>query len=396
MTVLTLTPRTPGSLTIDTLTVSVAAASNLVISSDLGGTGTGDIVLQTRGGVERLRLKNAGDLLLTAASDQRALRVTGASWTAGKTFPLAGGNKDGMFFVDGFTDAGGAASPLTYTKLFGGYATKTGHGNLDAFWFSGNHQGDGEIGLFIGDATTPLGGAGGNLWGLDIVLIDQTGAQMYGGRLALDAQYTRTTTGTGTTVSGSPSVTAVTTATGTWLKGQSISGSGVPAGATILSVVGSVITLSANASASASGVALTGTKVGVGLIVSNENTSNTLDNGVRVQGKFSRPFIAYSDSGTTVIFDVDSAGAVRHGGSVTPLTNGTLDLGDIGTRYRNLYVNNLLVNAADAASGSGVLALHNAAVLPSTNPASGGVLYVDAGALKYRGSAGTVTTVAAA
>jgi hypothetical protein len=33
--------------------------------------------------------------------------------------------------------------------------------------------------------------------------------------------------------------------------------------------------------------------------------------------------------------------------------------------------------------------------LPTTNP-TGGVVYVDAGALRYRGSAGTVTTLAPA
>ncbi|MBF0415587.1 MAG: hypothetical protein HQL79_07445 [Magnetococcales bacterium] len=46
--------------------------------------------------------------------------------------------------------------------------------------------------------------------------------------------------------------------------------------------------------------------------------------------------------------------------------------------------------------GSGVFGLANAATVPTTNPASGGVLYVQAGALKYRGSSGTVTTIAPA
>jgi hypothetical protein len=50
----------------------------------------------------------------------------------------------------------------------------------------------------------------------------------------------------------------------------------------------------------------------------------------------------------------------------------------------------------NAGSGVGVIAIGNATTLPSTNPTSAGVLYVDAGALKYRGSSGTVTTVAAA
>lgn len=46
--------------------------------------------------------------------------------------------------------------------------------------------------------------------------------------------------------------------------------------------------------------------------------------------------------------------------------------------------------------GDGVMFIANAGTNPSTDPTSGGVLYVDAGALKYRGSSGTVTTIAAA
>lgn len=46
-------------------------------------------------------------------------------------------------------------------------------------------------------------------------------------------------------------------------------------------------------------------------------------------------------------------------------------------------------------SGVGVIAIANATTVPTTNP-SAGVLYVQAGALKYRGSSGTVTTLGAA
>jgi hypothetical protein len=46
--------------------------------------------------------------------------------------------------------------------------------------------------------------------------------------------------------------------------------------------------------------------------------------------------------------------------------------------------------------GSQVLAMNNAATVPTTDPAAGGVLYAEGGALKWRGSAGTVTTIAAA
>jgi hypothetical protein len=46
--------------------------------------------------------------------------------------------------------------------------------------------------------------------------------------------------------------------------------------------------------------------------------------------------------------------------------------------------------------GQGVIAIANASVAPSVNPAGGGILYVEGGALKYRGSNGTITTIAPA
>jgi hypothetical protein len=46
--------------------------------------------------------------------------------------------------------------------------------------------------------------------------------------------------------------------------------------------------------------------------------------------------------------------------------------------------------------GQGVIAIHNASIAPPGTPANGGILYVDGGALKYKGSSGTVTTIAPA
>jgi hypothetical protein len=43
-----------------------------------------------------------------------------------------------------------------------------------------------------------------------------------------------------------------------------------------------------------------------------------------------------------------------------------------------------------------VIGLANAATVPTTNPTGGGVLYAEGGALKWRGSSGTVTTIAPA
>jgi hypothetical protein len=56
-----------------------------------------------------------------------------------------------------------------------------------------------------------------------------------------------------------------------------------------------------------------------------------------------------------------------------------------------------LLSATKAFGGGlGVVGIANATTVPSTNPSGGGVLYVEAGALKFRGSSGTVTVIAPA
>lgn len=64
------------------------------------------------------------------------------------------------------------------------------------------------------------------------------------------------------------------------------------------------------------------------------------------------------------------------------------------TRFRvDQYGNARIGHGATAGGGAGVLGFANAATVPNSNPA-GGVLYVESGALKYRGSAGTITPLA--
>lgn len=53
-------------------------------------------------------------------------------------------------------------------------------------------------------------------------------------------------------------------------------------------------------------------------------------------------------------------------------------------------------NTTQLGSGTKVVALANATAVPTTNPTGGGVMYVEAGALKYRGSSGTITTLGVA
>lgn len=83
-----------------------------------------------------------------------------------------------------------------------------------------------------------------------------------------------------------------------------------------------------------------------------------------------------------------STGFGSNAAGVCQVNNGTM-----GT-YRDLLIRNLGLNGAISAGGGvGVAFIANATTAPTTNPTGGGILYVESGALKYRGSSGTVTTL---
>ncbi len=68
----------------------------------------------------------------------------------------------------------------------------------------------------------------------------------------------------------------------------------------------------------------------------------------------------------------------------------------IGSRVAAERQSLCLGNYGEVGAGRGVFALSNAHTVPTTNPVGGGVLFAEAGALKWRGSSGTVSTIAAA
>ena len=81
-----------------------------------------------------------------------------------------------------------------------------------------------------------------------------------------------------------------------------------------------------------------------------------------------------SDSGTV-------GGHVIIKGGLQGSFRGNIGLGgDIGTHGLTL--------------GSNCVFIKDAVSVPSANPPFGGILFVESGALKYRGSSGTVTTIA--
>lgn len=157
-------------------TVSVRQTSDSAVAVRMVQFGAGPVAKWKHGAVDVGFINANGSLLLLPEADAPGIYVSEPAWGAARAFAYS--NKDGIFYVDNFLDASGDDSPRSYTKMFGGSMTKTGRGNVDAFWASVTHQGVEEAGLFIGDVS---GSAGGNLWGAHFELTANTvEAQMYG------------------------------------------------------------------------------------------------------------------------------------------------------------------------------------------------------------------------
>lgn len=97
--------------------------------------------------------------------------------------------------------------------------------------------------------------------------------------------------------------------------------------------------------------------------------------------------------GTTATTNVTSATCIGERSQAT--TNNVIVLGKAIANRPNMIFGGV---GASAAFGSGVGVFHiaNAQTVPSTNPTGGGIIYVEAGALKFRGSSGTITVLGVA
>jgi len=85
----------------------------------------------------------------------------------------------------------------------------------------------------------------------------------------------------------------------------------------------------------------------------------------------------YSETGSNTLY-------ISNSNTTTPLIWGDFSNKDIG------------INSKDIAGGAGVIAIANATTAPTGTPTGGGVLYVESGALKFKGSSGTITTLGVA
>lgn len=123
------------------------------------------------------------------------------------------------------------------------------------------------------------------------------------------------------------------------------------------------------------------------------NLDNTYDDGTTALR--SRVYYGYTGDFTTRV--------------TAPLV-GTASAANLGLQYNS--ISKILILSAETrfiagdnvafngtgsfGSGVGVIGILNAGTPPTTNPTGGGVLYTEGGALKFRGSSGTTTTLAAA
>lgn len=102
---------------------------------------------------------------------------------------------------------------------------------------------------------------------------------------------------------------------------------------------------------------------------------------------------AYMDDGTTRITPVRitrATGLVTLSGAITAAGLGTFAGVTLST------TTSLSLGTPSLGGGAGVISIANATTAPTTDPSGGGILYVESGALKFRGSSGTITTIAAA
>jgi hypothetical protein len=125
------------------------------------------------------------------------------------------------------------------------------------------------------------------------------------------------------------------------------------------------------------------------------STVSTLDTGITIRGVASQSanLLELQNSAASVLFSVTSSGNVR-----APNGVGTNAIQGQDTLTAIVVHNGRGITVGTGASiqggGTGVIGIANAGTVPTSNPTGGGILYVEAGALKFRGSSGTITTIA--
>uniref|UniRef100_UPI00321FC93C hypothetical protein n=1 Tax=Thermogutta sp. TaxID=1962930 RepID=UPI00321FC93C len=120
--------------------------------------------------------------------------------------------------------------------------------------------------------------------------------------------------------------------------------------------------------------------VNAGRYDSNGGANQTSNNSVYL-GYDAR---ALADGDTNEI--VIGASAVGNGSNSVTLGNDSIT--------KTILKGNIGIRTTQFGDGTGVIGIANCDTIPTSNPSGGGILYCEGGALKYRGSSGTVTVIA--
>lgn len=125
-----------------------------------------------------------------------------------------------------------------------------------------------------------------------------------------------------------------------------------------------------------------------------------LSNGTSGVWRIEAPGAAVGDTIATFQYTDSTATSLwSHNGTLTIATgafNAIVSDDAFATIATTNAQNVAMFGTGDAGSGAGVLFIGNRSAAPSVPPVGGGILYVEAGALKFMGSGGTITPIAPA
>jgi hypothetical protein len=117
-----------------------------------------------------------------------------------------------------------------------------------------------------------------------------------------------------------------------------------------------------------------------GRVFIQQNDTSTVGLEVVSASSSASSLALFKDANGNVVFEVTGAG--------NPVSR--------STHYFPAALQLGATTADLGGSAGAVISMKNATTAPTTNPTGGGILFVSGGALKYRGSSGTVTTLAPA
>jgi hypothetical protein len=140
---------------------------------------------------------------------------------------------------------------------------------------------------------------------------------------------------------------------------------------------------------------ITSAKLAAGAVTNASVNASAAIDGTKVVPSFGSQAISTTGDITTGDKLIRSGNTSCH---VSFPTNDEIRLITNSSNRLNISVRGIGIGdrstAAHFGNGVRVIAIANAVTVPNANPSGGGILYVEGGALKYRGSSGTVTTIA--